>query len=646
MAVDVSERNFEETIEVVLTALPAEQRETVEEAEFVPGGYLRRLPDDYDRALCLIPDDVVEFLYATQPKEWDRFKKQIGVEARDRLLKRLAAEIQNRGTLEVLRKGIKSDGVAFRLAYFRPSSGLNPEIQKLYEANRFSVIRQLRFSERDGKSLDLVLFLNGLPLFTAELKNPLMGQNVEDGIRQYQRDRDPREPLFAFGRCLAHFAVDPDLAYMTTHLQGVRTVFLPFNQGRNGGAGNPPAWKDFATAYLWNAVWSRDGVLDLVQNFIQVVDEEDENGRKTGKKLLIFPRYHQLDAVRRLVRHAKEYGVGQHYLVQHSAGSGKSNSIAWLAHQLAVLHDAGDRRVMDSIVVVTDRKVLDRQLQRTVRQFEQTAGIVENIDTTSKQLKQALEEGKTIIVTTLQKFPVIVKEIGELGGRNFAVIVDEAHSSQTGESTKSLKSVLADGSLEEAEREEGEKEEDLEDRIAAEMRERGRLPNVSFFAFTATPKARTLEVFGRARPSGGFEPFSLYTMRQAIEERFILDVLANYTTFKAYWSLLKRVENDPRYEKKKAIYLLKSWVDLHVHAIEKKVEIMLDHFAEKGAERIGGQAKGHDRDAISPARDPLQAGGRSPGTGKGIFPSGAGGVLRKDHGPRSGIHRERNEWIP
>lgn len=558
MAVDVSERNFEETIEVVLTALPAEQRETVEEAEFVPGGYLRRLPDDYDRALCLIPDDVVEFLYATQPKEWDRFKKQIGVEARDRLLKRLAAEIQNRGTLEVLRKGIKSDGVAFRLAYFRPSSGLNPEIQKLYEANRFSVIRQLRFSERDGKSLDLVLFLNGLPLFTAELKNPLMGQNVEDGIRQYQRDRDPREPLFAFGRCLAHFAVDPDLAYMTTHLQGVRTVFLPFNQGRNGGAGNPPAWKDFATAYLWNAVWSRDGVLDLVQNFIQVVDEEDENGRKTGKKLLIFPRYHQLDAVRRLVRHAKEYGVGQHYLVQHSAGSGKSNSIAWLAHQLAVLHDAGDRRVMDSIVVVTDRKVLDRQLQRTVRQFEQTAGIVENIDTTSKQLKQALEEGKTIIVTTLQKFPVIVKEIGELGGRNFAVIVDEAHSSQTGESTKSLKSVLADGSLEEAEREEGEKEEDLEDRIAAEMRERGRLPNVSFFAFTATPKARTLEVFGRARPSGGFEPFSLYTMRQAIEERFILDVLANYTTFKAYWSLLKRVENDPRYEKKKAIYLLKS----------------------------------------------------------------------------------------
>jgi len=556
----------------------------------------RRRPDDYDRTRCLVPDDVFKFLYATQPKEWDRFQKQLGTEAKDRLLNRLASEIERRGTLEVLRKGIKSDGVPFHLAYFRPSSGLNAEIQKLYEANVFSAARQLKFSPKTEQSLDLVLFLNGLPIFTAELKNPLMNQDVQDAIRQYRHDRDPRERLFAFGRCLAHFAVDPDLVYMTTLLQGARTVFLPFNQGRSGGAGNPPSWKGFATAYLWEAVWSRDSVLDLIQNFIQTVEEEDEKGRKTGKVSLIFPRYHQLDAVRRLVRDTRERGAGQHYLVQHSAGSGKSNSIAWLAHQLGVLHDASDRRVVDSIVVVTDRKVLDRQLQRTVLQFEQTAGVVENIDTTSRQLKQALEDGKTIIVTTLQKFPFIAGQIEELGEKRFAVIVDEAHSSQTGESTKHLKTVLAAGSLEEAVREDETEEEDLEDRIVAEMRRRGRQKNVSYFAFTATPKPKTLELFGTKQEDGRFGAFSLYTMRQAIEEGFILDVLENYTTFRTYWSLLKKIEDDPRYEKKKATYLLKSWVDLHEHAIEKKVEIMLDHFADRVVHRIEGKAKGHLRD--------------------------------------------------
>ncbi len=421
----------------------------------------------------------------------------------------------------------------------------------MHAANLFSVVRQLNYSEKSSKSLDMVLFLNGIPIFTAELKNPLTAQTVEDAIRQYKTDRDPREPLLAYGRCLAHFAVDPDLVYVATQLAGAKTVFLPFNRGKFGGAGNPPVpptQKGYATAYLWEKVCARDSVLDLIRQFIHEIEEEDEKGRKTGKRTLVFPRYQQLDAVRRLVSHARQCGVGRRYLIQHSAGSGKTFTIAWLAHRLSTLHDDEDKRVFDSIVVITDRRILDRQLQRTMRQFEQTLGVVENIEKTSRQLKQALESGKTIIVTTLQKFPVIVNEIGELPGHRFAVIVDEAHSSQSGESSKSLKSVLAARSLEEAEKEEAgaqTPEEKLDSAILAEMEKRGRLPNLSMFAFTATPKAKTLELFGTERADGKFEPFHIYTMRQAIEERFILDVLQNYTTYKAYWRLLKKIEDAP-----------------------------------------------------------------------------------------------------
>jgi type I site-specific restriction-modification system R (restriction) subunit len=331
----------------------------------------------------------------------------------------------------------------------------------------------------------------------------------------------------------------------------------------------PSTRAGYSTAYLWEETWARDSVLDLVRQFIHEVEEEDDRGRKTGRRFLIFPRYQQLDAVRRLVAHAREHGAGQRYLVQHSAGSGKSFTIAWLAHRLATPHDAADRRVFDSIVVITDRRILDRQLQSTMRQFEQTLGVVENIDTTSRQLKQALESGKTIIVTTLQKFRVISKEIGELPGHRFAVIVDEAHSSQSGESTRSLKSVLAAGTLEDAEREEASAatpEEELESAILAEIEKRGPLGNLSTFAFTATPNGKTLELFGRRGAGGKFEPFHLYSMRQAIEEKFILDVLQSYTTYKAYWRLLKTVEDDPRYDKQKASYLLRSFVQLHEHA--------------------------------------------------------------------------------
>jgi type I restriction enzyme R subunit len=606
MSPEVSERSFEEAIECALLQYGPDAcagdstavRETPPPYGDTPaGGYRKRKPEDYDRTLCLVPRDVVDFVLATQPKEWKKLEQHHGVAVREQFLKRLAAEIERRGALDVLRNGLKDSGCKFRLAYFRPASGLNEETRRLHAANLFAMVRQVRYSTKNEKSLDLVLCLNGIPIFTAELKNPLNGQDVEDAIRQYKTDRDPCEPLFAYGRCLAHFAVDSDLVYVTTQLAGPRTRFLPFNQGKFGGAGNPPVpptRSGYATGYLWDETWARDSVLDLVRQFIHEVEEEDEKGRKTGRRFLIFPRYQQLDCVRKLVTDARALGAGQRYLIQHSAGSGKSFTIAWLAHQLATLHDATDRRVFDSIVVITDRRVLDRQLQTTMRQFEQTLGVVENIDTTSRQLKDALESGKTIIVTTLQKFPVIAKEIGELPGKRFALIVDEAHSSQSGESTKSLKSVLSSGSLEAAEAEEAgaaTPEEELESVVLAEMEKRGRLPNLSTFAFTATPKPKTLELFGTKRADGKFAPLHLYSMRQAIEEGFILDVLANYATYKAYWRLLKKVEDDPRYDKKKAEYLLKSFVELHPHAIGEKVKVCVEHFAAKVQGEISGRAK-------------------------------------------------------
>jgi type I restriction enzyme R subunit len=602
MSPEISERSFEEAIECGLLlhgpdAYAGEAdavRETLSVYGDTPtGGYRKRKPEDYERTLCLLPRDVVDFVLATQPKEWQKLTQHHGAAVREQFLKRLAAEIERRGALDVLRNGIKDSGCKFRLAYFRPASGLNEEIRRLHAANLFAGVRQLHYSTKNEKSLDLVLFLNGIPIFTAELKNPLNGQDVEDAIRQYKTDRDPREPLLAYGRCLGHFAVDPDLVYVTTQLAGSRTRFLPFNQGKFGGAGNPPVpptRKGYSTAYLWEETWARDSVLDLVRQFIHEVEEEDDKGHKTGKRFLIFPRYQQLDCVRKLVTDARVFGAGKRYLIQHSAGSGKSFTIAWLAHQLATLHDASDRRVFDSIVVITDRRVLDRQLQTTMRQFEQTLGVVENIDKTSRQLKEALESGKTIIVTTLQKFPVISKEIGELAGHRFAVIVDEAHSSQSGESTQSVREVMKSASLEEAERDE-EEGPDEQDRLVAQMEARRWPKNTSLFAFTATPKRKTLELFGTRRADGKFEPFHLYRMRQAIEEGFILDVLAAYTTYKAYWRLLKKVENDPRYDKRKAEYLLKSFVELHPHAIGEKVRICVEHFADKVQGEIGGKAK-------------------------------------------------------
>lgn len=595
---DISEKNFEATIESLLLAGGPEDPEpnrgvderTVVEGAYAAGRYHRRIAEQYDKSLCLIPKDVLDFIAITQPKEWDKLRKNVPDETETHVLVRLSEEIKKYGTLHVLRHGFKTLGCKFDLAYFPPVTALNPELQKLYQGNIFSVVRQLRYSEKNENSLDTAIFLNGLPIFTVELKNPLTGQSVQNAIRQYRLDRDPREPLFAFRRCLAHFAVDPDLVYYTTKLAGATTYFIPFNRGDKNGAGNAHSWKGFSTAYLWEQVWARESVLNLIQYFIHEFDEEDDDGKKTGQRKLIFPRYHQLDSVRRLVAASRMHGAGECYLIQHSAGSGKSNSIAWLAHQLSVLHNKDDQPVFDSVVVITDRRILDRQLRRTVVAFEQTAGMVQPVTEGSRQLKQSLELGKKIITTTLQKFPMISEEMRAIPGKRFGIIIDEAHSSQSGESIRHLNKVLSAGNLEEAEKLDS-LAEDPEDEVTREIKARGHLPNASYYAFTATPKKQTLELFGAKKPEGSFEAFSLYSMRQAIEEGFILDVLQNYTTYQTYWNLLKKIQDDPRYETAKAKKLLMSFVDLHEHTIHKKIEIMVEHFDGQVKDKIKGHAK-------------------------------------------------------
>lgn len=551
-----------------------------------------------------------DFLRTTQPETWDEFKKRRGPRHRELFLERLQKQIEKRGVLDLLRKGIKDSGCHFKLAYFKPESDLNEEHRRLYTGNIFSVVRQLHYSKKEPLlSLDLALFLNGFPVVTAELKNPLKKQDVQDAIKQYRDTRNQNEPLFKLGRCFAHFAVDPDLVFMTTELKGSSTDFLPFNRGRNGGAGNPDNPNGYRTFYLWKRIWQKDQMLEIIQNFLQFVKEENEGkagknekdgkigtdgkGRKISRKF-IFPRYHQLYSVKKLVTHAKYHGTGHNYLIQHSAGSGKSNTIAWLCLQLCGLHDTENKRVFDSIIVVTDRRVLDRQLQDTITQFEHVKGTVATIKKDkAKNLTAALQEGKDIIICTLQTFPFAVNALSEMPGKHFAVVVDEAHSSQSGEGADSVKKILGSSDLESDEQEEEpEDDEDLvNQRVEAELKHKGRLPNVSFFAFTATPKTKTLELFGTQQPDGSYEPFSLYTMKQAIEEKFILDVLENYTTLKVYFNLLKTIEDDPRYSKKKGMHLLKAYVDNHDHSISKKTAIIIEHFREQVMHRIDGQAK-------------------------------------------------------
>jgi len=575
---------------------------------------------DVDRAL--LPAQALAFLHETQPALWAEMQALHGAGLESLLLNTLVKELDLKGTLHVLRHGFKFYGKTFRLAYFRPAHGLNEEILALYAQNRLTVTRQVPCHPGRHDTVDFVFAVNGLPVATCELKNPATNQHWQHAVRQYQQDRDPRAPLFGFKtRALVHFAADPDEVHMTTCLAREATQFLPFNRGSHPGevqcgAGNPQHPSGYRTGYFWEEVLARDSFLDIIGHFmfIEKRDEKVDDGhggqRRVVREAVIFPRYHQLDAVRKIVAAARQDGPGRNYLIQHSAGSGKTNSISWLSHRLASLHDAGDRKVFDCVIVITDRRVLDRQLQDAIYQIEHAQGVVKAIDEDSQQLAAALVDGTQIVITTLQKFPFVLRGLLTVAGadsreaateeqklqareweaaiaaRRYAVIVDEAHSSQTGETARELKAILGANATE---TEEGEA--DWEDRLNQVMQSRGRQPNLSFFAFTATPKGKTIELFGRPGPSGKPEAFHIYSMRQAIEEEFILDVLTNYTTYATYYRLLKQVEDDPELPKKKATRALAKFMSLHPHNLEQKTEVMVEHFRRSVSHRLGGRAK-------------------------------------------------------
>src|SRR5579884_112353 len=559
---------------------------------------------DLNPKLGLDTAELFAFIESTQPEPWTTLLKAHGgvVEtARQRFLTRLTREIDERGTLDVLRHGVVDQGVTVRLSYRRPAFGVAAELVAHYDANRLTVTRQLPFDPESTKTLDLCLFVNGIPVATAELKNHLTGQSVEDAVTQYRTDRDPRNVTLS-QRALVHFAVDPDLVAMTTRLEGQQTRFLPFNLGHSLGAGNPPNPHGHKTAYLWERVWARAAWLDILHRFIDVQrPRKGTAAQKLAAQRVIFPRYHQWDAVLKLEADAREHGAGRSYLVQHSAGSGKSNTIAWTAHRLSTLHNAEDRKVFDKVVVITDRVVLDRQLQETIYQFEHAHGVVVKIDKDSGQLADALlGEQARIIITTLQKFPFVLDRVAELPARSYAVIVDEAHSSQGGEAAKDLRIAL--GATEEQELTAAEAEDQgllaeavdpVEAALARQAGARkGGQSNLSFFAFTATPKGRTLELFGTLNPATGVhEPFHLYSMRQAIEEGFIVDVLANYTTYHTFWKIEKASEDDPEYDPKKARRAIARFVSLHPHHLAQKAEIIVEHFREHTAREMQGLAK-------------------------------------------------------
>ncbi|QBZ83838.1 Type-1 restriction enzyme R protein [Hydrogenovibrio crunogenus] len=564
--------------------------------------------DDYDKALALYPEDVVSFVKNTQPEAYEKFAKRYATDTDSHLVKEVAKNLDKQGALFYLRNEMKFIGGKFRLCQFQPDLP-TPGLVKKYQQNILRVVRQVYYSEHNQNSIDLVLFVNGLPVATLELKTDFT-QNVQDAINQYKYDRQPKdpktrqeEPLLAFKkRALVHFAVSTDEVYMTTKLNGKDTFFLPFNKGRNGGAGNPPNPHGYTTAYLWEEIFAKDTWLRILGRFLHLQQEykEDHTGKKHLKESLIFPRYHQLDAVRALIADAKEQGSGHNYLIQHSAGSGKSNSIAWLAHQLSSLHDTGQQQVFDTVIVLTDRTVLDSQLQETITQFDHKSGVVVTINreegegSKSAKLADALEHSASVIVVTIQTFPFVLEVIQErtsLKDKTFAIIADEAHSSQSGSTAKKLKEVLSAQQIEEDE------EISAEDVLNATLEANTNRKNISFFAFTATPKPKTMEMFGRPKhpelplsDENKPEPFHIYTMQQAIEEGFILDVLQNYTTYDVAYKLASH-DDDKEVDSKKAKVQLAKWVKLHPYNIAQKIEIIIEHFRTNIAPLLGGKAK-------------------------------------------------------
>jgi type I restriction enzyme, R subunit len=586
---DTSERGLESLIVSALTGMTPRAtggEEAVGEAPAPYGGgsYVEGDWRDYDRTHAVDLAKLTTFLRATQPEKVEQLDLDTDGTGRRQFLARLQGVITKHGVVDVLRGGIKHGPTSVDLFYGTPSPG-NKDAKDLFDANVFSVTRQLRYSRDEPTlALDLALFINGLPIATFELKNRLTHQTVEDAVEQYRRDRDPRELLFQFGRCLVHFAVDEEEVRFCTHLRGKESWFLPFNRGWNDGAGNPPNPDGIKTDYLWREILSRESLADIIENYAQVVEERDERrqGRRS-KRVQIFPRYHQLDAVRKLLADAKKSGMGKRYLVQHSAGSGKSNSIAWLVHQLVGLEE-NRAAVFDSVVVVTDRLVLDRQLKATIRQFAQVSATIGDAERAS-DLREFLAGGKKIIITTVQKFPFVLDRIGdEHRGRSFAIVIDEAHSSQGGRTTAAMSQALADP------------EDTINTALELRMAARKMLSNASYFAFTATPKHKTLQMFGEEYREGGekrYRAFHNYTMKQAVEERFIVDVLGNYTPVQSYYHLIKSAEDDPEFDVKKAQKKLRRYVEGHEHAIRHKAEIMVDHFHEQvlAKNKIGGEAR-------------------------------------------------------
>ncbi len=577
------------------------------EAHLLEHGWHRLSPAAYDRNAGVFGDEVIAFVQASQPKAWQQLVTRHGGEttAKEKFLKVVVDALDHRGTISVLRSPVKDSGVSVRLCYFKPASGLNVEQTERYAANGLGVVRQMHHSESNpADSLDLTLVVNGIPVATAELKNPLTHQIVEHAMTQYRSDRNPHDLIFR-ARTVVHFAVDPHRVAMTTRLAGQETVFLPFDQGSGGAgdpgtAGNPPATAGYQTAYLWKQVWQRDAWLDLLGSFIHA-----EGAR------VLFPRFHQWHAVRSILDATRRDGAGVDRLIQHSAGSGKSNTIAWTAHALSRLHGADDAPIFDKVVVITDRKVLDRQLQDTVAGLEHTPGTIVRIDEKSDQLKSALEgHAARVIITTLQKFPVVAElaakdaaagEAKGVVGRRFAVIVDEAHSSSSGDSVAKLKKVLGSGNGGEAALEAAEEAESAayeesvdsgDEALLTSARNRGKHKNLSFFAFTATPKPKTLDTFGQVGPDGRNRPFHTYSMRQAIAEGFILDVLSGYTTYGVYYKLANsHPRNDPEMESRKGRAVLARFASLHPYALDAKAEVIIEHFRQKTAGKVDGRAK-------------------------------------------------------
>lgn len=585
MAMEPKEEQFEADIEAYLCS-PA-------------GGYVRGNPAAFDRELGLDTGTLLAFVKASQPKVWQQHAKIYGADSEPQFLRRFTKSVRDVGLLKVLREGFMDRGHKFRVVFWQPETGINPDTQAQYAANVLHCTRQLHYSPANENSIDIVLFVNGIPVVTLELKCQFTGQNTANAIAQYRFDRAGKEAIFDFkNRVLVHFAVDLANVYMTTRLAGAATYFIPFNQGSNGagrvgGKGNPVNPDGYATDYLWKDVLSRERLLDILHKYIHLQQEKDRQGNVLSEKM-IFPRYHQLDVVTKLLQHVRANGAGHNYLVEHSAGSGKSNSIAWLAYRLASLHDAADEKIFQSVIIVTDRRVLDTQLQDTVYQFDHVAGTVVKVDKNSQQLKEAIEAGAGIIITTLQKFPVIFKDVRTENHR-FAVIVDEAHSSQTGDAAKKLKIALADtdkvlAEYAAMEQDEEGKRKDGEDLIN-ELAAQGNHENLSFFAFTATPKDKTLQMFGTRQADGKYHPFHVYSMRQAIEEGFILDVLKNYMTYGMYYHIAKTIKDDPELESTAGIRAIRQFESLHPHNIAQKTTIMLEHFRNVTRHKIRGRAK-------------------------------------------------------